>query len=94
MDRIMRIEIMEEKLNAATAAVRELERALEGYLDVQEDILALEEYLSGDERRGDLAADEAGLLPPSLRRGVLSEDGIYGLLEENGELRGRMKTLF
>ena len=77
MDRIMRIEIMEEKLNAATAAVRELERALEGYLDVQEDILALEEYLSGDERRG-----------------VLSEDGIYGLLEENGELRGRMKTLF
>ena len=58
MDRIMRIEIMEEKLNAATAAVRELERALEGYLDVQEDILALEEYLSGDERLVRVDLDE------------------------------------
>ena len=28
------------------------------------------------------AADEAGLLPKDLKRGVLSEDGIYNLLEE------------
>ncbi len=30
----------------------------------------------------DFEADEAGLLPPDLKRGVLSEDGIYNLLEE------------
>ena len=29
----------------------------------------------------DFAADEAGLLPPDLKRGVLSEDGIYNALE-------------
>ena len=76
---------------AAVYATEDGEYAISLYIL---EVSGLEEYLSGDERRGDLAADEAGLLPPSLRRGVLSEDGIYGLLEENGELRGRMKTLF
>ncbi|MBK6087256.1 DUF4298 domain-containing protein, partial [Ruminococcus difficilis] len=34
----------------------------------------------------DFAADEAGLLPKGLKRGVLSEDGIYNLLEEYKEV--------
>ena len=34
----------------------------------------------------DFEADEAGLLPKGLKRGVLSEDGIYDLLEEYKEL--------
>ena len=29
----------------------------------------------------DFAADEAGLLPQGLKRGVLSEDGIYNILQ-------------
>ena len=41
----------------------------------------LEDYYTGDDWRQDLADDEAGLLPDSLKRGVLSEDGIYELLE-------------
>ena len=93
MDRIERIRIMEEKFTAAAAAVRELERALDAYLDAQEDLCALEDYLAGDERRGDLAADEAGLLPAELRRGVLSEDGVYDLLTENDALRARLREL-
>ena len=91
MDRITRIETMEKKLNAALAAVHALDRALEDYAAAQKDIRALEKYLSGRERRGDLAADEKGLLPSSLARGVLSEDGIYNLLEENDELLRRLK---
>lgn len=90
MDRIKRIEAMEEKFNAAGAAVRALDRALDDYLGVQEDLRALEGYLSGAERREDLRADEAGLLPAGLRRGVLSEDGLYDLLEANDELRRRL----
>ena len=31
-------------------------------------------------RLSDFEADEAGLLPPDLKRGFLSEDGIYNLL--------------
>lgn len=30
--------------------------------------------------------DEAGKLPKNLKRGVLSEDGIYNVLERNKEL--------
>ncbi|WP_074741909.1 DUF4298 domain-containing protein [Ruminococcus sp. YRD2003] len=43
---------------------------------------ALSEYYSSDAWKRDYAADEAGLLPKDLKRGVLSEDGIYALPEE------------
>ena len=43
---------------------------------------ALSDYYGSDEWKRDYAADEAGLLPKDLKRGVLSEDGIYALLEE------------
>ena len=33
----------------------------------------------------DFADDEAGLLPPDLKRGVLSEDGVFDLLDEYRE---------
>ena len=93
MDRITRIRLMEEKLNSALAAVDAMDRALESYEAAQKDIRALEKYLSGRLRRGDLAADEKGLLPSSLARGVLSEDGIYDLLVDNDELKKRLARL-
>ena len=43
---------------------------------------ALSGYYGSDAWKRDFAADEAGLLPKDLKRGVLSEDGIYALLEE------------
>lgn len=43
---------------------------------------ALSDYYSSSAWKRDYAADEAGLLPKDLKRGVLSEDGIYNLLEE------------
>ena len=91
MDQLKRIEAMEKKLNAAVEAVRALERALDEYAAAAADIRALEAYLSSPERREDLAADENGLLPDALRRGVLSEDGIYDLLEDNDALRQRLR---
>lgn len=44
-------------------------------------------------RLSDFDSDEAGLLPPDLKRGVLSEDGIYKLLEEYKRVEGEMKEL-
>ena len=43
-------------------------------------------YYASDSWKSDFADDEAGLLPRDLRRGVLSEDGIYHLLEAYAEL--------
>ena len=42
---------------------------------------ALEAYYTSDDWKRDFADDEAGKLPKDLKRGVLSEDGIYNLLE-------------
>jgi DNA polymerase III delta prime subunit len=41
----------------------------------------LETYYTSDQWKKDYAADEAGQLPKDLKRGVLSEDGVYNLLE-------------
>ena len=50
-------------------------------------IAALEEYYASNEWKQDFADDEAGLLPSDFKRGVLSEDGIYNLLEQHREFK-------
>lgn len=45
-------------------------------------ISELEIYYASEEWKQDFEADEAGLLPEKLPRGVLSEDGLYELLED------------
>ena len=40
----------------------------------------LTEYYENGQWMDDYEADEAGLLPQNLKRGVLSEDGVYNLL--------------
>ena len=47
---------------------------------IQEAIHILSEYYGSDEWKQDFADDEAGLLPKDLKRGVLSEDGIWNVL--------------
>ena len=47
----------------------------------------LEGYYLSDEWKQDFSDDGAGLLPPDLKRGVLSEDGIYNLIEKYKELQ-------
>lgn len=47
---------------------------------------ALESYYTSPEWKQDFADDEEGLLPSNLKRGVLSEDGIYSLLERYKEI--------
>ena len=42
---------------------------------------ALEQYYGSPLWKRDFADDEAGRLPKDLKRGVLSEDGIYNALE-------------
>lgn len=43
------------------------------------------EYYENGQWLADFEADEAGLLPSDLKRGVLSEDGVYNLLFEISE---------
>ena len=90
---ITRIRRMERRLNSATAAVKRLSSALDKWEAVQEAIADLDKYYGSDVWRQDLADDEAGLLPADLKRGVLSEDGIWNLLADCKELKERLKLL-
>ncbi len=90
MEQIERIKQMELHLDRASSAVMQLSAALDNYIDVQESISVLDEYYSSDDWKQDYADDEAGLLPPNLRRGVLSEDAVWNLLSDTKEMNIRL----
>jgi len=83
---------MEEILDRATALITGLEKDLDGFEKLQSDIQKLEAYYTGSDWKNDLKLDEEGKLPVDLKRGVLSEDGIYDLLEKNREMLERVGT--
>ena len=85
MTQIERISHMEKCLDDSRVAIDRLSRALEKYRNVQGKIRELEGYYSG-EWRNDFEDDEAGKLPPELKRGVLSEDAVYDLLSDDREI--------
>ncbi len=93
MEQIERIEAMEALLRRAKAAVEALSPALEEYARAREDIRALERYYGGEDWNRDFDDDRAGKFPPTLRRGVLSEDGVYDLLTDDRELVERMREI-
>ena len=90
-EQLQRIRQMERHLARAASALKRLSSALDKYEEAKADIAALASYYGSNDWKQDVAADEAGLLPKNLKRGVLSEDGIWNLLEEHRELQERMK---
>lgn len=90
---IMRIREMEGRLEEATKAVGQMEEALKRYEAAQEAVERLASYMESEEWRRDFADDEKGLLPADLKRGVLSEDGIWNLLDNNREIAIKMREL-
>ena len=93
MEQIERITQMEQRMERAATAVMILSAALDRYEEVLEDIAALEAYYDSDTWKQDFADDEAGKFPADLRRGVLSEDGIWNLLTDARELLERLHTI-
>ena len=91
-EQLQRIRKMERRLNRASAALKRLSSAIDKYEEAKEDIAALSNYYGSDLWKQDFADDEAGRLPANLKRGVLSEDGIWNLLEAHRELQKRMKN--
>ena len=90
-EQLQRIRKMERHLNRASAALKRLSSALDKYDEAKEDIAVLSAYYASNDWKQDFADDEAGRLPKNLKRGVLSEDGIWNLLEEHRELQNRIK---
>lgn len=81
---------MESILDKATHMMDVLEKKIAEYEDFQAEINKLEAYYTSQQWKDDYAMDEAGKFPAKLKRGVLSQDGIWNMLERNRELIQRI----
>ena len=87
------ITAMENIMVEQEELLRKLKAVLNDLEQHQEDCRALAAYYCSDQREQDLQDDEQHLIPEDLRRGVLSEDGIYNFLGEYYQTGIRMMEL-
>ena len=80
MNQLERIRYMERLFDFVIEARKEQHKNKKKSARIQEALRILAEYYTSDEWKQDFADDESGLLPKDLKRGVLSEDGIWNLL--------------
>lgn len=73
--RIERICEMERSYDKVSDALKAIEEA-------KDNIVRLRQYMDSGLWKDDFEADERGELPANLKRGVLSEDGLWNLLED------------
>lgn len=86
MTRKERIEHMENLFDQSNEVIQRLRQAIADFQALQPTIDELDNYYKTD-WRADFEADEKGKLPADLKRGVLSEDGLWDLLEEYQQLK-------
>ena len=91
MTQTERIEYMEAILNEGQCAVQELADALERYQSVKPRVDELEAYYTSRLWMQDYEDDCAGRLPQSLKRGVLSQDAVFDLLDGMREVEQALK---
>lgn len=80
-NRINKMEVLFDELNALCDEVL---CVLDKFEKNKEKFKILENYYQSDEWMQDYEADEKGLL--EMKRGVLSEDGVYDLLMKKNEI--------
>lgn len=72
---------MEERYDAVSRALAGLDEAVSEFKEFKSELAILREYMDSGQWKADFEADEAGKIPAEVRRGVLSEDGLYDLLD-------------
>ncbi len=77
VERISHMEAMFDRLSSTLADTPAL---IAGDREMRDAALALDAYQNSGEWMEDYQLDERGMLPPNLKRGVLSQDGLYELL--------------
>lgn len=77
---ICRVGQMEILFDKVSAAVKNMQDSVENTLELQETVNVLRRYLDSGNWLHDYEMDEQKRLPSDLKRGVLSQDGLYDLL--------------
>ena len=72
-ERVLRVQAMEAAFNRVSADPASAD---------PKDVAKLKDYMESRQWQLDYEADEAGEIPAGVARGVLSQDGLYNLLEE------------
>ena len=80
MDQLERIRYMEQLFDFVIEARKNQTISQDKKARIREATRILAEYYESKEWIQDFSDDEAGLLPKDLKRGVLSEDGLWILL--------------
>ncbi|WP_231488224.1 DUF4298 domain-containing protein [Prevotella sp. MA2016] len=80
---------MEQRFNRVLVAIKD--GAAVSLKAVKEDVVELSKYYGSELWKQDFAADEAGILPSDLKRGVLSEDGIWNLFSDYREIQKKIQ---
>lgn len=83
-ERVRRMERCFDAVQRAVSAGTQREEA-----DFVRNVRMLTQYYESGLWQCDYEKDEQGLLPEGLKRGVLSQDAVYDLLEEIDRLRGK-----
>ncbi|MBQ6263959.1 MAG: DUF4298 domain-containing protein [Clostridia bacterium] len=86
MNRVERITYYENLMSNAQKTLADFETALQEFSSAQKSLSELGSYLKSRQWMNDFEAYENGKLPSDLACGVLSEDGIFNLLEKNTQL--------
>ena len=80
MEQLERIRYMEQLFDFVLEARKEQTISQDKKARIRVATRILTEYYESKEWKQDFSDDEAGLLPKDLKRGVLSEDGLWNLL--------------
>ena len=91
---IERVSLMEARYDEVTRMLAALEEAIDGYEDFRGELDALRDYMDSGAWQKDYEADEAGRIPEGIKRGVLSQDGLYDLLQDADGILARAKEVF
>ncbi|MBQ6578651.1 MAG: DUF4298 domain-containing protein [Bacteroidales bacterium] len=91
VDTVSRVKTMEKAFGLVSGAISKLQEDTDVIGKLKGTVSELDKYLSSGLWKKDFEADERGEIPIEVKRGVLSEDGLYNLLEEYGSIA---KSLF
>lgn len=89
---VERVRQMEQYMDEVSKALQNAPDKLKNSAELCKKVAALTNYLDGGQWLADYEADERGELPKDLKRGVLSQDGLYNLICEVEELQRELIT--
>ena len=81
-DAILRIQQMEQYMDAVSGALKKSPDAIKEDAELCRKVEILTDYMDSGQWLADYEADERGELPSDLKRGILSQDGLYNLICE------------